>query len=219
MQSNYQLTWIQSGTLYKLETCFNQGVYIFVYHGIKKRIIYAGTAASLDGFTGRWCEHLKLFNIGGRAVWRPDKNEDVYNLMSFKDGKKPDYCLLCHKGKIWVNSNKKNDEGFYDSCYDIGKSFKENWRDYVINEYLDRISVWRCNIKDPYVAKILESKIQMSLGKYFNLTFYNTRPQNWLGKMEIRDIQQLSKYTFSFNNLPEVDLSTADVLKNLQDYL
>ncbi len=72
---------------------------------------------------------------------------------------------------------------------------------------------------DPYVAKILESKIQKSLGEYFKLTFYNTRPQNWLGKMEIRDIQQLSKYTFSFNNLPEVDLATSDVLKNLQDCL
>ncbi len=91
MKKDYRLAWVRSGTLSNLETCFDRGVYIFVHHGVKNRIIYVGTAASLDGFTGRWCEHLKLFNIGGRAMWRPDKEEDVYNLMALKDDQKPDY--------------------------------------------------------------------------------------------------------------------------------
>ncbi len=212
MSHVHQLTWEDSGTLSRLEVSFDSGVYLFVYQGGPDRVVYVGTAESSNGFAQRWFDHLKLFNQGGRTVWRPGTNEDIYNLMTQTE---PDYMKLCKEGKVWIPHTKFDSEkGCYFPLHE-GPSFLDEWRPYILNEYLPRISVWRCRIVETDLPIILESQIQLVLRNHFGLTYYKPSKQTWLGKLECSDKSRLSPHRFRFQTLPNVDEITRGLLKDL----
>jgi hypothetical protein len=202
------LTWENSGTLGSLKTSFESGVYVFVFSGQVKRLIYTGTAKS---FSNRWCSHLNEYQIGGRTIWRPDPDEDIYDLMSAPYEKYKD---LTRDYKAWLPSGKKN-AGYYTPLF-AGPDFKDFVARYPLEEYLTNMSVWVCKIEKEQLQKILESKIQKAFGLKFDLKYYTKRvPQNWLGKIEIQDDKILSGYNFHFDVLPDIDPDSQKVMSNL----
>lgn len=217
--STYRLAWKYSGKLSFPKKSLDSGIYVFIYENTHCRVIYVGTVQSKKGFRHRWDEHLSLFDNGGRTIWRPDLDEDVYSLMSQKNSNESNYRELCEIGKVWIPGNVFDDVNkHYLPLFEKSPSFPDFWRPYIINEYLERINVWQCNIKDNKLARVLESQIQTALGNRFKLTYYRKAKQNWLGKIE-KNIEEISDYHFEFKQIFNADCETLHVMNDLSKYL
>ncbi len=120
----YDASWRDAGRLAKLETDFSGGVYLFVHEGPPRRIIYVGTAKQSSGFTRRWCQHLSLFAEGGRTVWRPRDETDVYTLMTALPEQFEAYCRA---GRAWIPGDRR-ENGFFSPLFDETPSYDDAWK-------------------------------------------------------------------------------------------
>ncbi len=207
--------WIYRGILEKPDVCKEKGVYLFIFNGTPKRIIYTGTAYSDDGFYGRWSEHNKLFKSGGRATFRSSEKSDIYELMKFKNNPEKYYKDLADRKLLWVNSDKK-EGGYFINHYTKEITFKDLWKSYVARIYLTNIELWSCNIENKEYGEILETKLQVVLGKYYHIGFYDGYAQNWLGKQEKKG--KGNSLEFKFTKFPVLDTETLMILENLYTY-
>jgi hypothetical protein len=208
----HHATWLPSGRLSQLVTDFGGGVYLFIHDGSPRRIIYVGTAKQSSGFTPRWCKHLSLFACGGRTVWRPSEETDVYTLMKLAP---EEQMRCCRDGLVWMPGSL-TPTGFYSPLVEGATDYKDHWREWVLTEYLDKISVWRCRIEDDHLAQILESKIQLAFKSKFGISYYRSSgSQSWLGRVEVTDRARLSSVQFEFAALPDLEPASEQLLADL----
>lgn len=208
--SNENIWWTHLGNLSKFKSTLLSGCYVFVWN--KKRIIYIGTSSDIEK---RLQHHVNSIKSGKRPVWRVDDNEDIYDLMkNFKSNKQKYLKLLASNGYAWINyENTTKVENLLNPTDD----FDENWKDYTENEFLPKIEVWATGINgNKALATTLESRMQILLRSAFNLgSLYSKFNQSWLGKVEHTNINNRVK--FSFQNYPETDEQTIEVLKCIND--
>ncbi len=213
----YECSWNLEGSLSDPSNNRHSGVYLFVYEGKIKRLIYVGTAYNQSGgFTDRWGTHINLFKVGGRTTWWIDKNEDIYDLMTIKNKDLHSYIKdLRGNDKVWCPTDIVNSSGRYKS-YFKNDYFNEDWKKYVNKVYLPSISVYSCEINDENVGRILETKIQVVFGDYFKIGYCNNVKKNWLGSQQ--GDKSIAQFTcFKFTNYPEIDSESLKLLKNLDD--
>lgn len=187
----YNLSWQYSGTLDRLYTNLKKGTYLFLYHqepDNENRIIYVGTTKKT--FSYRWGEHLNLFSLGKRTAWKPNANEDIYDLMI----KSPEeYKILLKNGQSWIP----------DIFKDKKKDYNTYWLQYIVDEYLSKISVWYCEMNDNEIAKSVESKVQIALKKKFGIGNYKKSSNNcWLGKIEKTNESDIDNQNIHFEAFP-----------------
>lgn len=199
MQELYK--WSYMASLEQPKEISGGGVYLLVYCGTPKRVIYVGTTNS---FNRRIGQHQKGMIRGNRSVWRTNKESDIYDLMSFKGekGMHEYYYSLAKKGLLWASTtierqNIKNDLNKSDD-------FIPNWKEYVINSYIKNIEVWVCKMEAD-IEKIvaLESHIQRMLKKNYSIgSHIHNEGMCWLGKIEFTG--DISNERFDFDNFPEI---------------
>jgi hypothetical protein len=208
----YDATWRDAGRLAKLETDFSGGVYLFVHEGPPRRIIYVGTAKQSSGFSRRWCQHLSLFAEGGRTVWRPRDETDVYKLMTIE----PEHCEpYCRDLRIWMPGTGRQ-KGFFEPLFPDSPTYEEAWKPWVLSEYLSKVSVWRCTLPCDKLSVILESKIQLGFRSRFDISYYRASGvQSWLGRVEITNTVKLASIGFRFAELPLVEDESQQLLAEL----
>jgi hypothetical protein len=220
------LEWKRCGTLANPTKEQNHGTYLLVYDGQPKRVFYAGTATSLS-FIDRWNQHKQALREGLFTLWRDIEPGDIYELMRsgglrgaemethFKSQAQPP------RPKLWGaaidNRTRTNTGRNYFNQADL---WSTEWREYAVNIFAPRISLWACVLDDVDLAKLLETQIQRALGAKFDLGYYSARtPQNWLGHQEKPGCPDLKDYRFEFKSLPDVDEESKKVLMNLPAYL
>ena len=144
-------------------------------------------------------------------MWRPGER-DVYSLLSSP----PElYETHCNDMTVWMPSGKiKN--GYYKPYYSGVADYEQNWKSWVLSEYLDKISVWRCIIKNDTHANILESQIQIAFIEKFRIGYYTKLGnQSWLGRVEISDKKRRNSICFEFEDLPDVEVESKELLLDL----
>jgi hypothetical protein len=120
----------------------------------------------------------------------------------------------CREGSIWMPGVKSG--GYYSPLVDGAGEYAEEWRKWVLTEYLDKISVWRCPLEDDGQSLILESQIQLAFRSKFELSYYkNLGVQSWLGRVEVTDRARLSSVRFEFAELPNVEPESRRLLADL----
>lgn len=203
------------------------GVYLYILKGserIPRRIIYVGTA-SQRGFFSRWLESAKAVRQGGGTIFRvADRigddyilREDIYDLMKYEP---ESYYQLNENKRMWLPGKKVGK--YFENHYfkDIHFDQTQEWSNYVNKFHLKRSEIWYCEIEDEVESKILETQIQMTLGKKHALKYYKGKSQNWVGKQEIKDRSLMSSVKFIFNNYPSgLDNETESVLSNMLAFL
>ncbi|MFC1730392.1 hypothetical protein ACFL6I_08660 [candidate division KSB1 bacterium] len=220
-------TWEYCGTHSNKIELDRMGTFIYMFRGIPKRIIYVGTCHSRL-FHVEWATHTKNMWGGKYTIWRASVYEDIYNLISYHN--EPDMVEYYKKlGKYLMVWCPKDDSGSK-NMFNDKDSFESNWEDYIRNYYQPNIDIWACALSNhqdiknenlKHYAEILESQIQVALGKHFCLGYYKTEgpTQNWLGKQQIKDKDTLFSVKFTFENLPDVDSQTAMILRNLHAFI
>ena len=201
-----QLKWEACGILADPVPNKNKGVYVFVFLGKVRRIIYVGTTFDPKGFSKRWNDHKRLFLNGERTVFKVKNNEDIYDLMSDKGDRKEYIENALLEKPIWVPGNPKYD-------------FNTNWEKYVCNEYLQRIELWACKTPDEQLSEIIESQIQICFGHKFQLGYCEQVRQNWLGCTETRKSDKCLTHMTKFGSLPDLDQESCTLLNNLLGYI
>ena len=201
--TNISAVWKCHDTLNQYLYSDEIGVYLFILRRQKRippdRIIYVGTAVGSGGFGDRWSAHQKEFAHGGRTIWRPDASEDVYDLMIGNDIGY--YEKLTLNGKCWLPKNK-TEVGVYSSLCG-NDDFLANWRSYVLEDYLPSLEVWSCALGNQIeAANVLETKLQQGIGRRHGIGYYRKASQNWLGRQEVRDLQELARWRFEFDVVP-----------------
>lgn len=208
------LQWRFHGTLRNLDTNDEAGVYIFVYKGTSKRIIYVGTT---NCFARRLHQHSEGMRNGERPVWKVEPHEDIYELMSFKGessekGKYEYYFKLAKRGLLWATTSLDT------SVNDLVKedSFEEDWKSFVEESYMDLIEIWTCKIDDEVRRVVLESQIQRAFkSNYFIGSHIHKQGMCWLGKIEC--LEDIFIYKFNFMNLPDISPDSQLLLQNLSE--
>lgn len=212
------ITWHKMGTLYDLQIKHGKGVYLFIYDNI--RIIYVGSTN--DCFCNRITQHKLDMLHGGRTCWKPNQNEDIYNLMTFQYKKLNDkdytpdnlynyYLEMFEEEKVWIPGDSKTD-CFWEPLFNENRyiEFNNYWLDYIQNEYQKRINIWIASF--PENPRIVESSIQKAIRDRFPIAYYIKRSNySWLGKQEL---SETVKTKITFTNFPEVESETLNLLEN-----
>ena len=202
--------WTHLGTLSELKSTMLSGCYVFVWDN--KKIIYVGTSSNIEK---RLHYHIKAIKEGKRPVWRVDDGDDIYDLLkNFKSNKQKYLKFLARNGYAWINyENTSKVENLLNPSDD----FERNWKEYIESEFLPKIEVWATGINgNKALATTLESRMQILLRLAFNLgSLYSNFNQSWLGKIEHPNINNRVK--FNFQNYPETDNQTLEVLKCIND--
>ena len=207
--------WSYNGTLDAPLNNQDGGVYLLIFKGNPKRIIYVGTT---NCFNRRYKQHKKGYLEGNRTVWKVSStSEDIYELMSCQGQSSKSkrfnyYASLAKKGKLWAHTtlekeitqnelNKKDD-------------FIKNWKSYVSNFFIKNIEIWSCTMYDDEERILaLESKIQRSFKTNYNIESYiNNHGMCFLGKIEFTG--DVSKYKYTFRNYPDLDNKCIVLLKS-----
>lgn len=211
--SNY--TWRYGNTLDKFSVDSSKGVYLLIFNGNPKRVIYVGTTNS---FSRRMFQHKAAYLNGRRTIWKISNSEDIYELMSCQ-GKSSKlvrykyYYSLAKKGKLWAHTTLEKDTVIND--LNPLDDFENNWKDYTYNFFIKNIEVWTCEMNDDLERIIaLESKIQKTLKSHFKIwSHIHKDGMSFLGKIEFLD--DLSKFEYKFLNFPDLDDNTIKLFKNL----
>ena len=220
------MEWRLLGTLAKgVEEKYRRkrGVYMEIFPGKCRRIIYLGTTA--DGFGKRPGDYWTGPNVGylkrKHYAFKATKGEDVYEMgMRLHDGESRfDYSRRVHclvqESKLWIPGLRpwKLEE---DNLWEDGR-----WEEFF-REHFSDVELWGCETPVPFDEEI-ESRLQVALGMLFRLGYHDQRqPQNWLGRIQcFRDDKRKSifgrkekfgagkfetKLTFPEDNLHEMDL-------------
>lgn len=181
------------------------GVYLLVFKGTPKRVIYVGQTGN---FNRRIKEHQEAFLSGRRSIWRVMNNQDIYELMSHNGEEEPHkyYASLAKRYKrvLWATTDINKEE----ISNDLSKSdnFDENWREFVRDKYIKNIEVWVCRTpNEEYTRLRLESQIQNALRTHYSIGSHIHHPVDdmcFLGKVEFADKKFGVPYTFT--NAPDI---------------
>lgn len=208
--------WEYHGTLNEINSTNGIGVYLLIYSGNPKRIIYVGTT---NCFNRRLNEHKDGMLIGQRPIWRVCNTNDIYELISFQgkseNGKYEYYAKLAKNNLLWATTTLKKD----DKVNELNKKddFELNWKEYTINEYIKNIEIWTCDMRSAEKRIIqLESQIQRAFKQNYKIgSHIHNRGMCWLGKIEL--LGNIYGYHFSFNTYPDLDKKAIELLENLTD--
>lgn len=207
--------WINNGLLNKPINNLNKGVYLLIFKGNPKRIIYVGTS---NCFSNRMEQHKKGYLEGNRTIWRIKQSDDIYELMSCQGASSKSqrfkyYASLAKKGRLWAHTTIENEKTYNELLKK--DSFINNWRLYVESFFINQIEVWTCSMSDS-IERILalESKIQRTLQNNYKIESHiNGHGMSFLGKIEF--MGNLENYKYNFYNFPDLDKTTKDLLKEL----
>lgn len=208
--------WEYNGTLKEIDSTNNMGVYLLIYNGTPKRIIYLGTTNS---FNRRLYEHQEGMLTGKRAVWRTSTDKDIYELMSFEgfseNGKYKYYAKLSKNNLLWAATNLEKD--FIENDLNNRDNYELNWKDYVCNKYIDNIEIWTCKIQESQERIIqLESQIQRAFKNNYKIgSHIHKNGMCWLGKIEL--LGNIYNYHYEFSTYPDLDNDSTKLLRNLTD--
>lgn len=210
--------WEYYGTLNKLHPCDKIGVYLIVHGGNVNRIIYVGTTVNGNK---RLNEHRIGTLNGKRTIWRVGsvENHDIYNLMSHEHMDQSGlmykyYYRLAKNGKLWATTTIEKD----DVINDLNKkdNFAKKWKQYVEDEYINKLHIWFCEISDPEKRIILESQIQRAFKANYRIgSHIHKKGMCWLGKIEATG--PIFHYKFWFSNYPNINDEGQYLLANLSD--
>ena len=133
--------WKFKGTLDNCLSSTEKGVYILIFNGSPKRIVYVGTT---NNFSRRIEEHRTGYLRGNRTIWRVSLNEDIYELMSYqgnysKARKFEYYALLAGKRKLWAQTTVESEKPT-NHLYK-GDNFDIYWKKYVSDFYIKNLEV------------------------------------------------------------------------------
>jgi|GEM_PF-743581 len=215
--AEHELNWEKCGTLDRFDSNNDKGVYLFVYCGKARRIIYVGETHK-QGFSGRWKMHKRNLLRGRFTIFRAKNDEDIYDLMSDRGNRLEYLKRAVDEQRLWIPGNPDGrSNGYFKNLINPKDDFKTNWQDYVRKAYLPSIELWVCRVTDKEFAKVIESQIQICLGYRFNIGFY-TRGQNWLGNQKPYEFDWKLTQNTRFRNLPEVDQDSLIILNNLSKF-
>jgi predicted GIY-YIG superfamily endonuclease len=196
--------WKYGNVLNNYSVSSNGGVYLLVFKGSPKRIIYVGTTNS---FPRRMAQHKSGYLIGNRTIWKTTNSEDIYELMSYqgdsgKSSRFKYYASLAKNGKLWAHTTLEKETITND--LNPTDDFNLFWKDYVSEFYINNIEVWTCDMFDDQDRVLaLESKIQRSISTNFAIKSHiNGHGMSFLGKIEFTG--DISEYKFDFANLPDL---------------
>ncbi|TRX49312.1 hypothetical protein FNH22_27180 [Fulvivirga sp. M361] len=196
-------TWKYGGILDDYSVSSNGGVYLLVFKGSPKRIIYVGTTKS---FQRRMAQHKSGYLIGNRTIWRLTSSEDIYELMSCqgnrgKSSRFSYYASLAKNGKLWAHTTIEKESIMND--LNSNDDFNLFWKNYVSNFFIKNIEIWTCEMFDDHERILaLESKIQRMIRTHFAIESHiNAHGMSFLGKIEFTG--DISKYKFDFISLPD----------------
>lgn len=205
----YTTSWEHHGSLIQCDPTNKTGVYILVLSRpnteYPPRVVYVGTATGREGFKKRWKDHLELYQQGGRTVWRPDTQEDLYSLMSV-DRDNDSYDQLASENKLWLPGSKEKNKFF--SSYFGANDYEDNWLEFVLEDYLPRLDVWSCVLAaSDNAAFALETFLQRRLGDKFEIGYYDKKvKQNWFGRQELSYSKELEECRIEFTSFPPEDI-------------
>lgn len=211
-----KFSWDYHGTLNEINSTNGIGVYLLIYKGNPKRIIYVGTT---NCFNRRMNQHKEGMLLGNRAIWRVDGNKDIYELMSYQgyseNGKYEYYVKLARNNLLWAATNLGKDN-IVNDLY-IKDDFTVNWEKYVTNEYIKNIEIWACDMRGSENRIVqLESQIQRAFKSNYKIgSHIHKRGMCWLGKIEL--LGNIFDYTFNFKICPDLEKQSVELLKNLTD--
>jgi len=191
------------------------GVYLEIFPGIPRRVIYVGTTTE-QGFGTRpgdyWAGkdgYLKMKHYAFKAT----EHDDIYEQgMRVREGEsREEYARRASKmwsdGIIWIPGNTTESE--------LKTLWREgNWENHIL-QYYKNVELWGCIISDLNHAKEVESRIQIALGAKERLGYYSTRVrENWLGQQGWRKILRGGNYTSLFSSsrsdIQDLDLDDVD---------
>jgi len=180
------LNWKKAGILsefYKETIDDGWVVYLHIFSGYPKRIIYVGTSEEPET---RWKYQQMQLLTGLGTVFRVEESKDIYELMSYKNksNKKPeDYyrdLALKEPPLLWVPTDTHSPSNFLND----NDSFKDNWESYINKFYIKNIEIWYSKVQNKEEAYIAETLIQSKVSNDSLIGYYETR-QSWLGKPSI----------------------------------
>lgn len=211
------LRWEYAGTLFNPTQDENilkgSGIYIWVFNSNCRRVIYVGTVYN-DSFENRWKAYkLNNFIKGKHFMFKLIPNIDPYK--DYLQTASTKYVFLAEQNLFWIPIDQRDKSPYYD-----GKI--PDWLKEQAEDYMKVIDVYVCPMKmSPHIITILESQIQITFNKKYNLTYWIPRAkQSWLGRIEVKWknelMQNLLKYDFKFENVPEtLENEDKELLSNL----
>ena len=206
----YLLKWEYGETLKSFSNRDGQGVYLLVYNGWIPRVVHVGRAMQYGGFVAQWSMLREALRTGKMTCWKPDTAEDVYELMNRSYADVLYYAGLSLQRKAW----------FVGTEYGLGMwgdTFDDYWKTYV-EEYIENLELWYCQVEDDVTAITLESQIKYALGANFQLGYMKDQRQNWLGKI-VANRNNVKHHTFQFEKLPCIESEVSKIFGDLTAYL
>ncbi len=183
------------------------GVYLEVFPGAPRRIIYIGTTNA--GFAvrpGEYWEGRISYLRKKHFVFKATALDDIYDKgMRVETGTtRPEYHkhveYMSGQNQVWIPEEKV-------LPVDVEKKWKEGEWEQFIRTNFALLELWGCEIKDVAVAEEVESRLQIALGWKFRIGYYQERAnrQNWLGAQKKRSQLSGANYKsvldFSKDNL------------------
>ena len=216
MSMHNPLKWTLQGRISDRILDCSGGVYVLVFCAGVKRVIYVGTT---NCFARRIEQHYKAYISGKRAVWRQNKGQDIYDLMSYKgEGNMFSYYAhLARNDFLWATTNLdldtvKNDLNEKDS-------FIHGWDSYVKHYYIPNIEVWTCTLSNTNNDRlVLESQIQRVFRKNYKIGTHISKLENsmsWLGKVEC--LGDVFSKRFSFETVPSLGADDRYLFNHLNE--
>ena len=178
------MKWQQIGTLrdgVTTEFTKSPGVYMEIFPGKPKRIIYIGTTK--EGFNSRpggyWDHYLSMKHFAFKAT----TDDDIYSkgmCVNSSDNRAQYHQHLetmIREGNLWVPD--------WPGC-DKDKWKEQEWKEFIEKNY-SGVELWGYQISDQKTQEEVESRLQIALGFMFRIGYLNngTR-QNWLGQQNCR---------------------------------
>jgi len=209
------MRWIDLGPISNCNYSTPGGVYLLVHRGKYNRVIYVGTSSYI---AERCRQHYIGFLSGHRTIWRVTSDDDVYAFMSSWGLRNyiTYFRKLARAKKLWASTTL--DKNLPENLLLRPDSFDQDWKDWLHQQYLPRISVWALEFKnyDAQACMKIESAIQQRLVDAFKLgRFFNHKDYSILGKVEFNSSFQRLKLPFS--NTPNLDEASKLIFESITD--
>jgi hypothetical protein len=189
-----------------------KGVYIHVFPGNPPRIIYVGTATGQRGFHGRFLNEVSEYFSGLGFVFRVSTDEDIYDsgmrlgkgetLESYIDKTIRPGGSIRGSMNIWVPDESTPSHNFF-VREDTDLWHNEGWNDFVSKEHLG-VEMFGLELPESE-AKMVETRLQIAIGKRFDIGFYKLCDQNWLGQQQKRKALELLANTDRLTSIAVLD--------------
>jgi len=220
MSTSIKIEWKPFGSFSKIESQYSElksgkGVYLWVYNGQPKRVVYVGTAIGEDGFFGRLCTVRVQMLCRKHYCFKYDPLIDAYEKYLTKNEEE-------------IKKLVEDGEFYYPDSNIVGAN-NFSTKDFL--EYQEGISIYTADLSKPdngknieTNSKFLETQIQVFLLGTYNIRYYKRYGfQSWLGKVEKlrkshfeEDFKELLEYEFEFS-LPEIEELNRFPLSRLPD--